>query len=157
MILLGKGLVTLEATCLQVDPDFDFVEASKPYMLEVLESSFRGEASVKNLMKRSMALKEFAERFPRQLLNTMHSLEEGTLKIDIEDKDIKAIGARVLLSSDRLSLALLSGAFVISGGLVLQINLAPHVFGYSLLAMVAFLLAFTLASYLVADIVHQKA
>lgn len=157
MILLGKGLVTLEATCLQVDKEFDFVESSKPYMLEVLESSFRSNASLKTILKRSMTIKEFAERFPRQLLNTMHSLEDGSFKIDIEDEDIKKIGSRVLLSSDRLSLAMLSGAFVVSGGLVLQVNLAPHVFGYSVLAMVSFLLAFTLASYLIADIVHQKA
>ena len=156
LTMLGKALVTVEATCLQVDPTFDFVDSSKPYLAGVLESELRGTANVRSLLKKSISLKQFIEQFPRQILSTLQTLERADFKIDIADEDIKDIGRRVYLSADRLSLAMLSGAFVIAGGLIMQVGLAPTWNNYSVLGLIAFILAFLLAIFLVADFWHQR-
>ncbi|MFQ5620772.1 MAG: ABC1 kinase family protein [Candidatus Nanoarchaeia archaeon] len=151
MVMLAKALVTMEATCLEVDPDFDFVESSKPYLVQVLESEFRSELNLREMLKKSLSLKRFVEEFPRQVLNTLHTFEEGNFRIDIDDSDIKTIGTRLYLSSDRLSLALIAGSFVIAGGLILQTNIPPLLWGYSILSIAAFAMAFGVATWLLRD------
>jgi len=148
MVILGKALVTLEGTCLQLYPEFNFVEESKPYVLDLLKTSVKVRSNLKSMIRSSFVLRDYLHKFPRQALSTMQAIEKGKFKIDIEDTDIQYLGQSIDLSSDRISLALVSASFVIAGALILNIDIGPKYFGYPLLAVVSFLIAFVVVGIL---------
>lgn len=142
MIILGKALVTLEGTAVALYPEFNFVEESKPYIIELLKEPFRMRVNMKRLLKSSFALRDYLRKFPQQAMSTLEAIEEGRFKIDIEDSDIQYLGESIDISSDRISLALVSASFVIAGSLILGVDVGPKYLGYPVLALISFGIAF---------------
>jgi len=142
MIILGKALVTLEGTALQLYPEFNFVEESKPYVVDLLKEQIRMGLTLKRLLKTSFMVKDYLRKFPKHAISTMQAIEDGKFKIDIEDTDIQYLGDSINLSSDRISLALVSASFVIAGALIVGVDIGPKSFGYPILALISFLIAF---------------
>ncbi len=141
LLVLGKALLTVEGTCLTLYPNFNFVEESKPYVVSLIKGELRTDFSVRNLVKKSFALKDLIEKLPTKALSALNTIERGTFYLDIEDKEIKKLGRDLSLSGDRVSLALVAASFIVAGALIFQINPAPTYFGYSIFAVLAFVLA----------------
>lgn len=149
MILLGKALLTAEGTCATVYPSFDVATESKPYLAEILKSQVKMQTSIKSILRKSMAMKDFIEKFPGQTLSALKSIETGTFKLSLTDTELSELGRDIDTSSDRVSAALMVSSFIVAGALILQTNLEPRYWGYSLLAYVAFGVAFFMAFILI--------
>jgi len=160
MMLLGKSLLTAEGTCAMIYPPFDIVEESKPYIAELLKTQIKMHASLKGILKRSMVIKDFLDEFPRKTLGALSAIERGSFNLNLIDPEISELGRNIDTSSDRVSAALMVSSFIIAGALILQVNLEPHYWGYSILAVVSFGVAFVMAFVLIASFfrkhVHSK-
>lgn len=157
MMLLGKSLLTAEGTCAMIYPSFDIVEESKPYIAELLKTQIKMHASLKGILKRSMAIKDFLDQFPRQTLGALSAIERGSFNLNLIDPEIAELGKDIDTSSDRVSAALMVSSFIIAGALILQVNLEPHYWGYSILAVVSFGLAFVMSFVLIASFFRKHA
>lgn len=155
MILLGKALVTAEGTCTAVYPSFDISAESKPYLSEILKSQLKMHATIKSALKKSLALKEFLEKFPSQTMAALRSIESGTFKLNMGDTELAMLGKDIDTSSDRVSAALIVSSFVVAGALILHANLEPRYWGYSILAYVAFGVAFFMAFILIGSMFRK--
>ena len=157
MMLLGKSLLTAEGTCATIYPQFDIVGESKPYLAELLKTQIKMQASVKNILKKSMALKDFIEKIPRQTLGALSAIERGSFNLNLVDPEISELGKDIDTSSDRISAAMIVSSFIVAGALILQVNLEPHYLGYSILAVASFGVAFAMAFVLIASFFRKHA
>ena len=157
MMLLGKSLLTAEGTCAVIYPSFDIVSESKPYLAELLKAQFKMHASIKSVLKKSMALKDFLEQLPIQTLGALSAIERGSFNLNLVDPEISELGKDIDTSSDRISAALIVASFIVAGALILQVNLEPHYWGYSVLAVASFGVAFAMAVVLIASFFRKHA
>ncbi len=148
LVMLAKALLTAEGTCLVLYPHFDFVEESKPYIVSLIKGEIKSDLSLKNIIKKSFALKDLVEKIPTKALAALDTLQRGSFELNVEDVEIKKLGRDLALSGDRISIALVAASFIVAGALIFQINPAPTYFGYSIFGVITFLLAVILIASL---------
>jgi len=153
MILLGKCFVTVEGTCLVLDPNFNFTEYSKPIIKNLIKK--KSKIRFKELMEKTYEAKEILSEMPNEALALIEKLKKGTVKIDIEDTDLKRIGLEIDRSSNRLTYGILIGALVVAGALTTQVKIEPIIGGYPLVSAVCFLIAILLSFILLVSILQE--
>ncbi|MBI4449413.1 AarF/ABC1/UbiB kinase family protein [Candidatus Woesearchaeota archaeon] len=137
-IRLGKALVTIEGTCVRLYPEFNFVEESKPYLVDLLRSQVVAGVSLKNALKKSLVLKAYLQKLPRKIASALERVASGRVDISVEAAEVGYLGRVLSVASDRISAALIIAACLITGGLILRVNVPPHYFGVSAFALIAF-------------------
>ena len=138
-ILLGKALVTAEATAHYVDPQFNFVAYSEPKIAQMLKKEKTPKKIIQHFTKRSKELAEAISKIPASALETLKSIKEGELSINIKDTDFRHLGSDINLSSNRLSYSLIAAACILAGSWL--INIGPRIGPYSALSVFSFIVA----------------
>jgi len=110
MLLIRVGTVG-EGVCRQLDPDFDFLDVARSFLLEqgLIESELKAilDESVTDLQRSIPALSRVPSRFDR----TMDQLERGELVVRTEPVDGHGAG------DSHLGFAVLAGALVVAAAI----------------------------------------
>ncbi|MBI4451060.1 hypothetical protein HY642_03735 [Candidatus Woesearchaeota archaeon] len=134
LLLVGKALVTAEATCLLLDPKFSFSEYSKPTIRRLMRQDAKRRLAPKYWYTKSLAAGQFAEDFALETLGVMEKLQRGAVKLEMKDVDVRHIGLDIGRSSNRISFALLIASLIIGGAML--IDFGPKISGYSVVTLV---------------------
>ncbi len=133
LVLVGKALVTLEATCRMIKPDFDISEHALKRLKNVRDAELRRAFTPSAIRHRLFGLKESLNSFSQDALDVMDRIKRGKITVDIEDTDIKHLGQDINTSSNRLSYALVVSALIVFAALV--VNIGPQMGGVSSLTI----------------------
>ena len=139
LILYGKALITVEGTCLTLDPEFNFVEMAKPKVVEFLKKQRTPRAIINKFISKSKSVVELLYDLPEETYEIIKKIKSGRISLDLEDSDIKHLGFDINTSSNRLSYAIIIGALVLASALFIDIK--PFVNGYSLISLFFLFLA----------------
>jgi len=141
LVLMLKALSVVETTGKQLDPDFDMVSAAKPFVKKLL----RKKIAPQELLRKSGIMfqesVELIEQLPQNLIDISRKLREGKLKFNFEHRGLEKLTEEIDHSSNRLSVSLIIAALIIGSSLVLQQQIGPFIFGYSILGIIGYLLA----------------
>ena len=155
-VLFGKTIVTLEGVGLEYDPNFKIIEASKPFVEKLVRQRSNPIYIFNNFVRNALKLKRFAEKLPEEAEKALRKIQSGTIKVDIEDTDIKKLSAEIDKSSNRVAYALIIAALLIVGAIMMQISKGPAVFSIPVLALLSFLGAGFLAIMLFFSILRES-
>jgi len=155
-ILFGKTIVTLEGIGLEYDPNFKIVEASKPFIEELIRQRTSPVYIFNNFIKNALRFKRFAEKLPEETEKALKRIQKGTIKVDIEDTDIRMLSAEIDKSSNRVAYAMLIAALLIVGAIIMQISKGPMIFEIPILALLSFLGAGFLTMILFFSILREE-
>jgi ubiquinone biosynthesis protein len=154
LVLLGKALVTAEATCKEIYPEFNVIEQAKPYLEKYLSKKMEFSGMIKKFIDRSGSLKESMAGLPERAGKLMDTLSKGKIELDVKE-DMHRLGIEIDRSSNRLSLGMLIAAFVLSGALMLQTNFEPKIFHYPILSLLCFGIAMMFGIMLFISIMNE--
>lgn len=119
-ILLAKALVTVEGTCLQLDPQFNFVKFSQPYIEKLARQKLKSQSTLKKFLSQSKKFRDIAYNLPIQSYELIKKLNTGDITIDIDDIEIKNLSNNLLSSTTMLSTMLIISAFIVAMALILS-------------------------------------
>jgi ubiquinone biosynthesis protein len=106
-------------------------------------------------MKDIFKFKKFAEEFPDRTSKALNRIEKGTIKVDIEDTDIKKLSLEIDKSSNRVTYSMLIAALLIVAALT--INFGDPVFlNVPSIPLLSFLVALFLSLILLFSILREK-
>lgn len=128
-----RAFSTLEGVGKGLDPDFNFMEAAKPFATQLMANSnspnstdsFLGEISRQAAQMSSTAL-----GLPRRLEDTLDKLDRGDIRVRVRSIETDRILRRVSGVNMATNYTLLIGAFILSATILL-------VYDYWILAIVA--------------------
>ena len=140
LLLLGKGLLTADATARVLDPEFDFVHYTRPIVERLLKKERAPTRLVQRFSGRAKELSETLIELPEELLEVTRLAKTGKLWLDLKDTDVRHLGMDVNLSSNRVSLALVAAACIVASALLAEIG--PTVLDYPLVSSMAIIAAF---------------
>lgn len=147
-ILLGKSIVTLEGVCSRLDPDFDIVKVSRPFVDRLFEEKMKPEHIAKNIFKTSVRLKDFFIRLPERTTELMYSVKDADKKFGSIDRDIRYLSTEINRSSGRLVLGLVTTGLLIGSAFLYRLN--PK---YS---NIGFIIAFILLLLILISLLRNK-
>ena len=154
-VLFGKTVMTLEGVALEYDPKFNLVSNSKPFIEKLIARRYNPTHMFNNFMKNMMKFKKFTEELPDQTSKALKRIEKGTLKVDIEDTDIKKLSLEIDRSGNRVAYSMLIAALLIVAALTINFG-APIIFNMPLIPLLSFSLAMILSLILFFSILREK-
>ena len=154
-VLFGKTIITLEGIALEFDPRFSIVDASKPFIERMARQRYSPMYQLNSFIKTMTRFRKFADEFPEQASRAMKKIEQGTIKVDIEDTDIKKLSEEIDKSSNRVAYSLLIASFLIVGALTINFG---NIFAFKmpLISFVSFSAALIFFLILLASIFNEK-
>ncbi len=138
-ILLGKALMTAEATARKLDPEFDFVKSTRPKVMELMKERKLSRKTIQNFATQSLEFAEALSKLPQKTLQTVENIRKGELSISLRDENFRHIGKDLNLSSNRLSYALVASALIIAASYTVDIK--PFIAGYSVFSLLSLIIA----------------
>ncbi|MEM3153994.1 MAG: AarF/UbiB family protein [Candidatus Woesearchaeota archaeon] len=138
-ILLGKGMMTVEATAHLLDPHFNLVTYSQPRITQLLKKQHAPQKEIKHFAERARLFAEAISELPARTLDTIDRLREYGVTVSLKDTQFRHIGKDLNLSSNRLSYALIAAACILAGSLM--INIGPKIADYSIISLASLTVA----------------
>jgi len=154
-VLFGKTVITLEGVALEYDPKFNLIASSKPFIEKLIARRYNPVYIFNSFMKNMIKFKRFAEELPDQTSKALKKIEKGTIKVDIEDTDIKALSMEIDRSGNRIAYSMLIASLLIVAALTINFG-DPIIFSMPLISLLSFLLALVLSLILFFSILREK-
>ena len=154
-VLFGKTIITLEGIALEYDPKFNIVESSRPFIEKLMRQRYNPVYQFNQLMKNMIKFRRFAEQLPDQTTRALRKIEKGTIKVDIEDTDIKKLSLEIDKSGNRVAYSMLIAALLIVAALTIDFG-KPFILNVPLIPFLSFLAAFILSIILLVSILREK-
>ena len=155
-VLFGKTIITLEGLAIEYDPNFKLVETAKPFIEKIIAKRSNPIYIWKNFVHNMHKYRKFAEEFPEMAEKALDKIQRGTIKVDIEDTDIKKLSLEIDRSSNRIAYGLLIAALLIASAILIQVQKGPNILGLPLLSFFSFFFASILMFILFLSIVMEK-
>ena len=154
-VLLSKATLTLEGFAKEMDPNFNFVEHSRPFVKRLERRKLNPKELARDLTLKTRQLASFIDTIPRKttvFLNEMSMADKGLQKID---RDIGLLAGSLDTSSNRLTLGFLAGCVFISATLLMPYS-AVTVFGFPALSFFGFSISLVLMLALIVSILRER-
>ena len=100
--------------------------------------------------------RKFVEDFPEKAERALDKIQRGTIKVDIEDTDIRKLSLEIDRSSNRVAYGLLISALLVTSAILINVEKGPSVLGIPLLAFLSFFFASLLVFILFVSILKEK-
>ncbi len=155
-VLFGKTIITLEGIALEYDPNFKIMESIRPLAENLVRKRTSPLYLWKSMMHNMDRYKRFAESFPEKANRALEKIEKGTVRVDIEDTDIKKLSLELNKSSNRIAYGLMVAAFLITSTLLVNMDKGPSVLGDPFLAFCSVFFASILILILIISIMAEK-
>jgi len=142
--LLGKTLAMLEGVALKLDPGFDIIAFSKPYVRRFLLQMLLPRNLAPQLLKAGGDWSELISLLPRIGSQLLIQAERGQIGVTLEHKGLDQALDRLDQSANRISLSVLLAALIVGLALVIPaFNLAEE-FGLATVVVIAGFIAVSL-------------
>ena len=155
-VLFGKTIMTLEGVALEYDPNFKLVETAKPFIESIILKRKSPFYAWKSFVHNINRYKKFAEEFPEKAERALDKIQRGTIKVDIEDTDIRKLSLEIDRSSNRVAYGLLIAALLITSAILINVQKGPTILGVPFLSFFSFFFASILMFILFISIVREK-
>ena len=155
-VLFGKTIITLEGLALEYDPNFKLVETANPFVERLVQRRKNPIYAWKTLVHNMDRYKKFFEDFPEKTERALDKIQKGTIKVDIEDTDIKKLSLEIDRSSNRVAYGLLIAALLITSAILIQVEKGPLILGIPFLSFFSFFFASMLLFVLFVSILREK-
>ena len=155
LMLMMKVVVMVMDIGTRLDPSFNFDQRIRPYLARIIAQQ---RFSPETMAKTVWSLADAAEgllAIPGNVNETLKTLSEGTVTIELEDTDLGKIVGVIDRTSDKLIVGLVVAAIVVGSSLVLRVADLPIPGYVTTLAVVGYVFAVLVGFYAVYNILRH--
>ena len=114
-----RAMILTEGTCRQLDPKFDFHEASADVAREVVKEWVRPRHILREMWRAVRDLHRFGVLLPRQISELIAKTQSGGLKLKIESAMVEEQLHRIDIMCNRLAFALVVAAIIVGSSIMI--------------------------------------
>ncbi len=155
LYLMDKSLITLEGVLKQLDPEFNYFEAARPYVAELLRRR-RNPLRAAQSVRKNVA--EFADAFtllPRQIKATFSKFMHGDLRLSIHHEELRHLIRDIDKSSNRLAFSVITAAIIVASSIIIHAARGPQLFGLPVIGLIGYVIAALLGLWILIGILRS--
>ena len=141
MFMMLKGLISLESLATQLDPDMNIIEMSKPYVKEIQLERFKLKNIFFNGIDCITDIARLVNELPADIRILIKKAKLGKMKFELEYIGLEQFRKSIVKSSNRVVMAIIIAALLISHSLILLIPVGRFTHILRLEGMIGFLLS----------------
>ena len=119
-LMLGKTVATIESVVMKLNPDFDILKFSQPYIAQFLVQNFGSKRWERQLVDSVEDFTELASDMPLQLHRILQKLQRGSLKFELEHLSLEAVIKAFDRVINRIAFSLIIASLIIGSSIILQ-------------------------------------
>ncbi len=154
--LLSKALSTIEDIATSLDPDFDFIRASRPFAKRMIRKELNPDSIADQIAGVSGDAFRFIRDLPGETHDLMNMIKSGRLKLEFELKDMARIDSTLKRVITRLSAAIMLAAMIMASSILVQSLIPPLFFGVPVIGILGFLISGILSFVLLVDLWRHR-
>jgi ubiquinone biosynthesis protein len=154
-IWLLKVIATVENTARRLDPNFNLAEYSRPFIQKLLVRHLNPLDQVRKLRLTATDLLKLIKDLPYEARSILRQVREGRAKVDIELMGLEPMRRTLNHIFNRVVLALIVCALLISSSLIVLSGIPPLVSGIPVIGLSGFVIAALLGIWLIISVLRN--
>ncbi len=126
--LLMKSMIMMEGIGLQLDPELNVFAIAKPYAKQAIAEEFSTKVVGNRLLHQGRLMSETALELPEQVGNMLQRLNEGQLRIQTSEQELRTLSRALISSANYLALAIVLASIILGLSLI---SIAVGIGGWS--------------------------
>jgi ubiquinone biosynthesis protein len=155
IFLMMKALSTIEGVGLALDPEFDMIVKTAPFIERVKLARFYPQRIAKDFVNFSTEMLQFIRQFPKDMLELARMLRQQKLPIKLEHRGLETMLATHDQISNRISFSIIIAALIIGSALIVISEIPPLFYGISLIGIIGFFAAAIMGIWLLVAILKK--
>ncbi|MDF1592930.1 MAG: AarF/ABC1/UbiB kinase family protein [Desulfobacterales bacterium] len=155
IFLMMKAISTVEGVALMLDPDFDMIARATPFIQKVKMARFYPDRIANDLIRITAELFQFAQQFPRDVLEITRLIKQQKLTIKMEHEGMRDMMATHDQISNRISFSIIIAALIVGSALIVISKTPPFIYGISFIGIIGFLAAALMGIWLLVAILKK--
>ncbi|MBW1837602.1 MAG: phosphotransferase [Deltaproteobacteria bacterium] len=155
LFLMMKALGTIEGIGLMLDPDFDMIAQTTPFIERVKLARYNPQRISEDIFRTAGDLLHFVQKFPRDLLEIARLVRQQKLSLKFEHKSLETMLGTYDQISNRISFSIIIAALIVGSALIVISKIPPFMYGISLIGIIGFLAAALMGIWLLVAILRK--
>jgi ubiquinone biosynthesis protein len=155
IFLMMKAFGTVEGVAALLDPDFDMIAKTAPFLEKVKLARFSPRRITQDSLQMGADLLRFAQQFPRDLMEVTRLLKQRKIALQIDILGYDKMRSTQDQTSNRLAFAIIIAALLIGSALIVISEIPPLVYGISLIGILLFFAAALMGIWLLVAILRK--
>ena len=119
-LMLGKTVATVESVVMKLNPDFDILKFSQPYITQFVIENVGTKRWERQLVESVEDFTELARDMPLQLRRILQKLQRGSLKFELEHLSLEAVIKAFDRVINRIAFSMIIASLIIGSSIILQ-------------------------------------
>lgn len=155
VFLLIKAVGTFESVVRQLDPDFDILRETRPYVRRVRMDRAHPARLTRNLFESGLSALDFIKELPEDLRSLVRSVEQGKARLAFEHHGLGPLIQGLERVSNRIAFAIVLAALIVGSSLMVHARLPPTWNDIPVIGLVGFLVAAVMGFGLLVSIIRH--
>ena len=155
LFLMMKALTTDEGVALMLNPDFDMIGHTKPFIKRAILERFAPKRIAGNFYNLASEILQFMQQFPKDALEITTLLKSKKLSLNLEHRGLETMLSTYDQISNRVSFSIIIASLIIGSALIVISDVPPLFYGISLIGIVGFLTAAVMGMWLLIAILRK--
>jgi len=155
LYLMDKALITLEGILKQLDPQFNYIEAAQPYVVELVRRKRSPERVLQNVQRTVLEFVDAFALLPKQMKATYRKLMHGDIQVNIRHEGLPQLIRDIDRSSNRLSFSVITAAIIVASSIIIHAGSGPLLFGLPVFGLIGYCIAALLGLWILIGILRS--
>ena len=148
LYLTVRTLIIIESLTSQLDPDFDMISHTRPFVQKMIRLRHSPKRMVKNSYKILRDIVKLVKVAPGEVVQILQMMRQGLFKLEFQHIGLDSFITELDRSSNRISFSLVIAALIVGSSLVILTDKGPMFLGYPALGVIGYMIAAFLGFWL---------
>jgi ubiquinone biosynthesis protein len=155
-VLTLKSLLTIESFARSMDPDFNIIEALRPYARRTAVRALEPGNVLRQVRKTLEDAGDLAARIPKDLNTILAKIRQGKFELRVHHEHLETLTKTLDKSSNRISFALIIAALLVASSLLVpQEGTVLGLFDLQSMGIFGYIIAAIIGTWLLVSIIHS--
>ncbi|MCD4778835.1 MAG: AarF/ABC1/UbiB kinase family protein, partial [Desulfobacterales bacterium] len=131
LFLMMKALATVEGIGLLLDPDFEMIKQTIPFIQRVKMARYHPKRMANDIIRSGVEFVQLMQEIPGETREILEQMKQGKIKIEFKHKGLEPMLSTYDQISNRIAFAIVIAALIIGSALIVLSKTPPFLFGIS--------------------------
>jgi len=129
LALLIKTYITMDGLGRHLDPEFNTLVYTAPYIRKIMEERYSPEAIARRGWRNLISVGDLLSSLPKDLRKLLRASRKGAFQIDINVRRLGLYVNHIDNAISRLTMGIVTAALIIGSSIIMTVEGGPELFG----------------------------
>jgi ubiquinone biosynthesis protein len=155
LFLMMKALATVEGVGLLLDPDFEMIKQTIPFIQRVKMARYHPKRMANDIVRSGAEFVQLMQEIPGETREILEQMKQGKIKMEFKHKGLEPMLSTYDQISNRIAFSIIIAALIIGSALIVLSKTPPFLFGISFIGIIGFLAAAVMGLWLLIAILKK--